>query len=169
MLAKEIPYQPVAYETNTLDTVCSYCSTPLIGLLDVIGGDMEMHDLLDERITVKVHAEHLDDQRRKRLLASVWLNERPVVVVWMAGRELDDFHLHAIVDEPGYHQLLTVAREIVTRRMEGDRREEWSSQAEVEIGDPFEFYGGTILPGKVSFDPSEFKPKYMKPMVPHVA
>lgn len=59
-----------------------------------------------KRVTIKIYKEFYFDSRRFWRLASVWLDQQPVMIIQNAGREGDDFSERYITDKTLYEHLI---------------------------------------------------------------
>jgi len=66
-----------------------------------------LEHIKNERVEIKYHADKMTDPRRCWILASVWFDDKPVMIIQNAGREGDD-HAHH------YVTLLSLYKEMVT-------------------------------------------------------
>lgn len=62
------------------------------------------------RVTIKLHYYRQTDYRRFARVASVWLDDRVVMLIENAGREGDDHHARWLLDLPAYRELVRYLR-----------------------------------------------------------
>ncbi len=63
-------------------------------------------ELKNERVTVRIVKHHNYDWRRFWRLASVWLDDKPVMIIQNAGREGDDHHARFVTDSEAYREMV---------------------------------------------------------------
>lgn len=70
-------------------------------------------DEKQDRIKVKYIKDICYDGRRVWILATVWFDEKPVMIVQNAGREGRDFEARFITDAPLYKQMLQFIESLI--------------------------------------------------------
>lgn len=60
----------------------------------------------NEKVEIKYYVDHCFDGRRTWTLASVWFEEKPIMVIQNAGREGDDHRVRFITDAENYKRML---------------------------------------------------------------
>jgi hypothetical protein len=92
-------------------------------------------------ITIRVYRDHSFDHRRFWRLASVWLGDRPVMIIRNAGREGTDHHSRFVTDMDAYKDLVSVARKYMTAP---ERNVEDLVSPDADIPDLTTFYGNSL-------------------------
>lgn len=94
----------------------------------------------NERVTLRFLKDWCFDGRRTWQLFTVWLDERPVMIVQRAGREGDDHIARFVTDAGTYGEMIKYLREITAE--EEEISEHVAPDAEVEGLD--RFYGYSL-------------------------
>lgn len=67
------------------------------------------------KVKIKIYKNHCFDGRRIWRLASVWFEDKPVMIIRNAGREGDDFHDRFITDKELYLLMIDYIRSLMPR------------------------------------------------------
>lgn len=148
---------PSIRETHQVNCLCGFWYNHLPEIDEVVWqtihgnkgclGDFEGYEgaAQSERITIKEHGFYTYDHRRIWRVASVWLDDRPVMIIRNAGREGDDHKARWVVDEEAYAGLL---KEVVSLANPHPQKNEDFVDRNKDIGDVFDFYGHKIDAGR---------------------
>jgi hypothetical protein len=91
-----------SYDLDLL-TPCNGYSTHIPEVGDAFYGFNEQSE-----VSFRVYKDFDFDGRRFWRLASVWIGERPVMIIQNAGREGTDHHSRFITDETAYRNLIAI-------------------------------------------------------------
>lgn len=111
-------------------------------LPEVEGAEYGFED--QNEIVLRVYRDHWFDHRRCWRLASIWLGDRPIMIVRNAGREGDDHVSRFITNEAGYHDLIRAARKYLRIRPERSGNPSDVVAADQNIPDLTSFYGNSL-------------------------
>lgn len=108
--------------------------------LPELGSGELSRKLNNERVEIRV-LKHVDfDQRRYWRLATVWLDDRPVMVIQNAGREGDDHSARFITDRDAFYEMLAYVAGLSTTSAEIGT----TVDANEERDDLLSFYGDDV-------------------------
>ncbi len=72
---------------------------------------------LNTKITIKILKDFSFDHRRYWRLATVWFNNKPIMIIQNAGREGDDHSKRFITDEKMYLEMVTFIKSLLDREI----------------------------------------------------
>lgn len=107
----------------------------------------------NEKVEIRYYAHYFFDERREWRLASVWFEDKPVMIIQNAGREGDDHARRYITDENAFKQMLDYI-EFIIQEGEEDPIDVVSEDDDIEELDTF--YGHTLA----SFYDLDFVPEF---------
>lgn len=117
---------------------CNSYTTHVPEIGDAVYGFNEQSE-----ITIRIYKDFDFDGRRFWRLASVWLGDRPIMIIRNAGREGTDHHSRFITDEAGYRDLIAVCAKY--RKPDPHSQElEDVVPPDQDIKDLAEFYGNAL-------------------------
>ena len=96
-----------------------------------------------ERLEIRVIKRFDFDHRRFWLLATVWMDKKPVMIIQNAGREGDDHNARFITDEPLYKEMIFHIRELFLPRCRDIHYVE-TINSELKIPILTAFYGNSL-------------------------
>lgn len=92
----------------------------------------------NEKVEIRYHMDHCFDGRRVWVLASVWYEDKPVMVIQNAGREGDDHYARYVTDKDAYDSMISY----IVSLLETDFKiEKDLYDADEDIKDVTHFYG----------------------------
>lgn len=80
-----------------------------------LGWSSSAYGLNNERVTIKCYKNHCFDGRRVWKLASVWLDEKPVMIIQNAGREGDDHAKKFVTNKQLYIEMINYIQSLVKK------------------------------------------------------
>jgi hypothetical protein len=106
--------------------------------------DIELDSEKNTRITIKYYKDFDFDGRRFWLLASVWFDDKPIMIIQNAGREGDDHHRRIITDASGYADMVKyVAHNLIIAKA-FDQVEANTYDPDADVEDLDSFYGNRL-------------------------
>ena len=133
------PEKILSAEFNTHDYIWWGCYFNHIPEIDQYG---KYED--SDRISIRIYKEFDFDGRRFWRLASIWLDDSPVMIIRNAGREGDDHVSRFVTDRKKYIEL--VAHILSLKRLEEDDINcEDVVEPDAEIKDLLDFYGNSLF------------------------
>jgi len=103
-------------------------------------------DLAQQRVEIRYYRNHSFDGRRVWILASVWFDDAPVMVIQNAGREGDDHHAKFVTDLARYREMIGYLRHCIVDH-EMQRHEEWPEAVAADSDQPLDSFYGNSLDG----------------------
>lgn len=119
-------------------TPCSGFSTHIPEVGDAVYGFGEQSE-----ISFRIYKDFDFDGRRFWRIASVWIGDRPIMIIRNAGREGTDHHDRFVTDESGYRELIAICAKY--RNPDHHARETGDVVApDQDIKDLTSFYGNAL-------------------------
>lgn len=126
--------ESVSNEISIL-TGCYYCHIPELEAQLI---ELGLSTLESSRIQIKYHKNHCFDGRRVWILASVWLDNKPVMIIQNAGREGDDWVRRIVTDHQLYTDMVEHIQSILPTQ---DHTKDDVVDPDVDTDDLISFYG----------------------------
>jgi hypothetical protein len=114
---------------------CTYNHIPEIIINNVLDEEIIKKN---DKISIKIYKNLSIDERRFWLLASVWFEDKPVMIIQNAGREGDDHKERFITDEKLYIKMINYIKIIIPLNI-NDIKDIVNDNDEIE--DLISFYG----------------------------
>ena len=110
---------------------------------------------LNKKIEIKYYVDYCFDGRRTWKLASVWYDDKPVMIIQNAGREGDDHHERFITDKNLYFDIIKYLQSLIISEEIEEELDDLIDEG-IEIDNLTNFYGHCLN----EFYDNNFKPNY---------
>jgi hypothetical protein len=101
--------------------------------------DEELWGLKNDKIEIKYYKNHCFDGRRVWILASVWYEGKPVMIIQNAGREGDDHSKRFITDKETYIEMVNYIKTLILPVF-SEKEDVYDKEEEIEGLDSFYGY-----------------------------
>jgi hypothetical protein len=100
----------------------------------------------NDRIEIKYYKDFDFDGRRFWRLASIWFDDKPIMIIQNAGREGDDSHRRIITDSSGYGEMIGyIAKELIIYELQSNSKaEDGFYDADEDVEGIDDFYGNSL-------------------------